>query len=74
MQMAQTRMILDHLKQHRSITPLDALKKYGCFRLGARIYDLRAAGHQIHTKMIEVGRAKKRVASYRLVKLAKDAA
>ena len=29
------------------LTPLDALDHFGCFRLGARIKDLRALGHHI---------------------------
>ena len=45
--MTQTQMILNHLKSFGSITPRDALDLYGCMRLGARIYDLRKAGHSI---------------------------
>ena len=45
--MTQTQMILNHLKSFGSITPRDALELYGCMRLGARIYDLRKAGHSI---------------------------
>lgn len=41
--------ILEHLKRHRSITPMDALNLFGCYRLAARIYDLRDAGHEIVT-------------------------
>lgn len=37
--------ILEHLKSGESITPLDALRMFGCFRLGARIWDLR---HGVH--------------------------
>ena len=40
--------ILNHLKAHGCITPMDALR-FGCYRLSARIYDLRAAGHNIIT-------------------------
>jgi hypothetical protein len=65
----QSAQILQHLKEHESTTPLEALRLYGVFRLGARCYDLRQAGHTIITDMIEVkgkhGTA--RVASYRLV-------
>lgn len=41
--------ILDHLIRHRVISPLEALEVYGCYRLGARIYDLRQAGIKIKT-------------------------
>ncbi len=37
----QRHAILQHLKDHKSITPLDALQLYGCFRLAARINELR---------------------------------
>ena len=41
-------LILEHLKAHGCITPMDALK-FGCYRLAARIYDLRRDGHAILT-------------------------
>jgi hypothetical protein len=63
--MTQTDAILAHL-EHKPITPLEALNEYGCFRLGARIYDLKRQGHNISREMIEVGREGKRVAQYRL--------
>lgn len=37
----QNNLILTHLKNGLSINPIQALKNYGCFRLGARIYDLK---------------------------------
>ena len=45
--MSQEQQILEYLKTGKSITPLDALNKFGCFRLGARIWDLRKKGHHI---------------------------
>lgn len=45
----QTEMIFDHLKRHGSITPMQALRDYGCFRLASRVLELREAGHQIET-------------------------
>lgn len=62
--MTQTAAILDYLRGGRDLTPLEALDKFGCFRLAARIDDLRAAGHAIETR-IET-RNGKRFASYRL--------
>ena len=44
--------LLRHLREHNSITPMEALEEFGCYRLAARIYDLRVAGHPIHTVMI----------------------
>lgn len=46
--------ILAHLSAGKAITPLDALDDYGCFRLGARIHDLRAQGYEIDRTMITV--------------------
>lgn len=45
--------VLAYLKKHRSITPLQALSDLGCYRLGARIYDLRHDGHLIDTQMVQ---------------------
>ena len=42
--------ILNHLLEHETITPLEALSEYGCYRLGARIADLRNRGYNIETK------------------------
>lgn len=48
--MTQSDRILRHLRDYGSITPVDALKEYGCMRLGARIYDLKRQGHDIRTE------------------------
>lgn len=47
----QCAQIRAHLLSGRSITPLEALDLYRCFRLGARIYDLRKEGMEIERKM-----------------------
>ena len=47
--MSQNQEILKHLKEGKTITPLDALREFGCFRLAARIYDLRCKGYNILT-------------------------
>lgn len=57
--------ILNLLKKGRRITPLDALRKFGCFRLGARIYDLRRLGYDIRTQLVH--RNGKQFAEYSLV-------
>jgi hypothetical protein len=63
--MSQNQQILHHL-QKSSITPLEALTKYGCLRLAARINDLKASGHQINRQMIYQG--DKKFAKYSLIK------
>ena len=50
--MSQTQRILRHLKKGRPITPLEALQRFGCFRLGARIWELRRDGHRIERQMV----------------------
>ena len=41
--MSQTAKIKKHLLAGKKITPLQALRKFGCFRLAARISDLRGS-------------------------------
>jgi hypothetical protein len=50
--MSQNHAILAHM-QRAPITPLSALELYGCFRLAARISDLRLSGHKIVTEWVE---------------------
>ncbi len=49
--MSQSQWILKALEQ-RPLTPLEALHGCGCFRLAARIKDLREQGHDIKTKTL----------------------
>ena len=47
---SQNDKILGYMRAHkRGITPKVALNKYGCFRLAARIADLRRMGYEIET-------------------------
>lgn len=50
---AQSARILAYLRAGYSLNPLDALNRFGCFRLGARVWDLRREGHAIESKMVE---------------------
>lgn len=68
--MTQTEQIRAHLERGLPITPLGALHSYGCFRLGARIYDLRREGMPIEREMIEDISTGKRYAKYFLRKAA----
>jgi hypothetical protein len=47
------RLILEHLIKYGSITQAEAAHDYGCWRLGARIWDLRADGIEIETEMVK---------------------
>jgi len=50
---SQCKDIKAHLTAGHSLTALEALQRFGCFRLAARINDLRAEGMKIGTRMIE---------------------
>ena len=61
----QSKAIADYLKAGGRITGMDALTLCGCWRLSARIFELRNDGMNIESKI--VARGKKRVAEYYLV-------
>lgn len=48
----QNEKIINYLSNKGSITPIQALEKFGCFRLAARIADLRSQGHTIWTESV----------------------
>lgn len=48
---SQTAMILNHLQKGATINPIEALDKYGCFRLGAVIYNLKKEGYEISSTL-----------------------
>ena len=61
--MTQSTRILHALQQGRRLTPIDALREFHCFRLGARIWDLKRQGYDIRTKIVQVS-PDTRVAEY----------
>ena len=63
--MSQKNAILGYLKRHKTITAIQALDAIGCFRLAARVQELRDSGHKIATEWVRKG--EKRFARYRLV-------
>ena len=67
---SQNRRIKAYLESGKSLTPLDALYQFGCFRLGARVHNLKQQGMNINSDLIEItsGGKTKRVARYTLVK------
>lgn len=48
--MTQSEMILRYMHENGSITQWEAMREFGCMRLGARIYDLKQAGTRIITE------------------------
>ncbi len=61
--MSQNKQIADYLNKGKKLTTLDALNKFGCFRLASRINDLRNEGMNISTKIIKL-KNKKQIAQY----------
>jgi len=67
--MTQNERVLDYLKHHKSINPLESWISLGVYRLGARIYDLKKRGEKIvtGTQIVENRFSEKcHVACYRL--------
>ena len=63
--MSQNKQIADYLNKGKKLTTIDALNKFGCFRLASRINDLRNDGMKISTKIIKLEN-KKQIAQYSL--------
>lgn len=61
----QANAILKHMQDGNGITPMDALELCGCFRLSARIADLKKRGYEIITEKVKVDGGKY-VARYHL--------
>ena len=61
----QGAQILRHLRSGKHLTALEALQRFSCLRLAARIRDLKNDGHAITSTRVELPNGK-RVASYRL--------
>lgn len=67
--MTQNEIIMKHLKQNpvKGITPWEAMNFYSIMRLGARIWELKADGHRIHTETVARKRGSKTVRYARYV-------
>ena len=62
---AQKKAILDYMMQGHSITPIEALEKFRCLRLGARIWELKHKdGYIVYTDMVKDPKTGKRYAQY----------
>ena len=60
--LSQRLAIKKHLEAGNGITPLDALRRFNCFRLGARVWELKRQGMNISKIMVK--RGEKRYARY----------
>ena len=61
----QVKAILAYLQDGKTLTGLEALDRFGCSRLAARIGDIKDAGYSIRSEMVTLPGGK-RVAEYRL--------
>lgn len=59
----QTEAIKQYLDAGNSITAIEALNKFGCFRLASRIHDLKTEGYVVD-KIMVTGENNKRYAQY----------
>lgn len=66
--MTQNDIVLEHLKEFETITPLEGLSKYGIGNVQGRIADLRLRGHEIATFQDDPNDW----ATYRLIKAKSD--
>lgn len=62
--MTQNKQIINYLQQGKTLTSLEALKLFGCFRLSARIAELKNQGFNIIANNIKENG--KTFAEYRL--------
>lgn len=60
---SQAKRILAYMLEGNRITPYEALTHFGSLRLGARIADLRAQGHEIKSEFVTTPTGK-RVKAY----------
>ena len=63
--MSQNKQILEYLEKGNPLSPLLALELFGCFRLSARINELKKAGYPINTHKLNTPDGKC-VALYRM--------
>ncbi len=52
---SQCQRILAYLRSGHTLTPIQALRKFGCFRLGARCWDLKQDGYPIKSERVRRG-------------------
>jgi len=66
MKNSQSLRILAFLKSGKSLTPIEAIVRFGCYRLAARIHNLKSMGYRITSTTKTNPKTKKKYASYSL--------
>lgn len=67
--MTQCEQVLQHMKEHGSISSIEAFFNYGITRLSARIWELKRDGYDIETDLVTIKSekgAKKQYARYKI--------
>ena len=57
--MSQKQQVANYLQSGKSLTPIQALTKFGSVRLAAIIFNLKADGLKIKTELMNIGTKKK---------------
>ena len=65
MSQSQNQLIKAHLESGKPLMGMEALHRYGCFRLPARIADLKKQGMDIESRLVALPNGK-RVSEYRI--------
>ena len=52
--MSHATEIIEFIRDHGSITTKQAMEELGCYRLSARIYDIRSFGINVQKDMVDV--------------------
>lgn len=66
---SQAGLILMHLLSGKEINPIQALNEYGCYRLGAVIFNLKKEGWLIQTRIERFTKSNGRKGHYAVYKL-----
>jgi len=61
---SQVELIVEYLEEGNSLTGIEALNMFGCFRLASRINDIKKLGYDIEKRTVK--RNNKRYAEYKL--------
>lgn len=69
---SQIRDIITHLRKYKSITSMEAIRKYGATRLSGIIFILRDKGFGIETEMVQGKNRYGHVTNYAVYHLTKD--
>ena len=70
---SQCEQILRYMEAYGSITAAEAMEHIGCYRLAARIADLRKAGHTIESEMDTGKNRHKKAVNYAVYRLIRKA-